>query len=193
MPGFADDLDNRMARLAPHACGVALATVDSLRRVDLRTGDGPLFMELNLKIEKSSGLVEIPPRVTVAHGGHPGPTLGTELIDEAIPGWNIDLKPATGGRYWFVFLAFDALSPMLVQVRPVNDPDVEQVFHAAIEKDALKWKPVYCRELNAQLEHRAVTPERWKVRVSREGTLRWRLGRSARDLRENALVGLLWR
>ncbi|GAA5509108.1 hypothetical protein Rcae01_04577 [Novipirellula caenicola] len=28
MPGFADDLDNRMARLAPHACGVALATVE---------------------------------------------------------------------------------------------------------------------------------------------------------------------
>jgi hypothetical protein len=163
--------------VTPHATGICLAEIIERKQVDLRAGDGPLYVEFKLKILRSSGSVHEQLDVVLYHQGGHGPpsmhprkkTIVTFPSEETL----------VGKRFWLAFSSkYDFGIPTnprnLIGAWPEEDTVVAEVFAEAIRADRFQWQPQYDSETGLVFEHTSQSENgTWKLRVQRDNKVLW--------------------
>jgi hypothetical protein len=119
-----------------------LAEVVSLKEIDGRAFDGPLYIEVKLRTLRNSGDVRQELWIIKERGGLQAPGGKAEVPQGP-------LKPGTlkkGGKYWFAFASdYEMLGKHpqgVIDFWPEDDPKVA-TFDEAVRADAYQWHPQY--------------------------------------------------
>lgn len=175
----------RLGELAPRAAGLALVEVVDLKEVDERGGCGLLYLDVQLRILRRSGVTKDSVQITLDSGSGPGPP-GSESIVPRMPGpltpsplTPSPLEPDTftkGERYWIAFssryLDWERWPQGVVRCWP--EKGAPEVLEQAIRSDHYSRQPQY--DPRSGFTHSFDCDEKedhWKARLSRDGTTLW--------------------
>lgn len=164
-------------QLAPHTAGVCLAEIVAVTEHDQRANDGPLYLELKLRIVRQSGAVKDTLELIKEPGGQPPPPGSPEPAKPSLSTGDAKI----GRRYWLAFASDydDQLrNPLgLLGAWPESNPDAASAFEEAIRADRYRWMPQYDPQSKLTIGHLGKPGEdAWKLHVEKEGKTLWETG-----------------
>jgi hypothetical protein len=172
----AADKPPMLTELAPNAAGLALVEVVSVRDVDSRPNDGPLYAEIKLRVIKSTGAVESKLAIVKAPGGlGPPPIAGPK---KPLPS---PLKPNSlkkGEEYWIAFSSqyeqLDRFPEGVINFWKSDDEKFAEVFDEAVRADSLQWRPQFDPKLGLSENFRVdADKKQFTIRVQKDGKVLW--------------------
>ncbi len=161
----------KLEKLVPHAAGVAQVEVVEIKEVDMRPGDGPLYLEVRFRILQSSGVTTETIAITMAHGGHFPPN--TPPFKPYGPIKFDTFKK--GGRYWVAFCSqYDGVRCPQGIVQSWPDGHCPKLIEDAIQSDHYAHRPQYHPKSGFTHSYRTNKDKKsWQVQLEREGKRIW--------------------
>lgn len=164
-------LGERLEKLAPRAAGVAQVEVVEVKEVDGRPMDGPLSVDVRLRILRGTGVTPTYVGIIKALGGHqprntpPFKPYGPVKFDTF----------KKGERYWVAFSSpYDSKRCPQGVVNSWPDKDAPKDLKEAVRTDYYVHRPLYDPESGLTFSYRAANDKKsWRVRMERDGKLLW--------------------
>ena len=164
-------LGEQLEKLVPQAAGVAQVEVVDIKEVDMRPGDGPLYLDARFRILRGTGVTADNIHITKAHGGHSPPN--TPPFKPYGPVKLDTFKK--GERYWVAFCSqYDGMRCPQGVVNSWPDKDGPKLLEEAIRTDHYAHRPQYHPTSGLTHSYRMEKNKKnWKVRMERDGKLLW--------------------
>jgi hypothetical protein len=168
---FISTVADGLAELAPNAAGLALVEVIDLKEVDMRPGDGPLLLNVHLRVLRDSGDVKDVISIMKDHGGHQPPNAVPFTPSGPVKVDSFRKRE----RYYVAFASqYDFLKhpQSVIAFWPAKDAPRE--LDEAVRGDRLVHRPQYDPE--SGLTHGCLVAKEkksWTARMDRGGKRLW--------------------